>query len=588
MKKSIITLLAIVGTSVILFAQNFQVETYNFDLEKVGLHKGFRLYSGFKDSDNNYVVKLGKAACELSAQAGVQTGSMVFTYYGVSYTFHELKFDNNFNYLGEVEKFFPTTIETIPYEPVHGKRFWPLYANMYFKRSLTPEYIGTTIIVPQYGVGGLVIKSFTVGGKALAPGGSNFGKNYYSCSEILELQGEKTIKAKENKGERWMVVDHYPIPNGGIIVFVTDAIKENPDKANFVVKKFDVELNELAKAVVPVDFKSTARIFPIERSNGTRDFVLIAMAQNTKYSPGKKVVPLTEGMFVVLNGSDLKVKSQSSFQMPYTRWYIEDIILDEMENIYVFGTASESKEENFTPFSMMSNLNNVPKKQPNFQLLKADASGKVQYVKAVDQSNSKGKATVIPGTGTGKTDADVIFNTYDFNKTVFFTDKFMIIAGQQFIGVKGGGAVQVGPSKGPEADKGNLFLALFDKATGEMVKYFIKPEEVWGHFDIVFDKKQTNLYWAAYDWKKYNNADEQDVKAKEIKNMIAGKVYLSKIDLNTLSASDFVDLGKEEWAVNFDGPLLVKDSNDDYMIFQGRTLNKKAKDSELIFVKVRK
>lgn len=586
MKKLIITLLALAGPGAFLFAQNFQFETYNFDLEKNNLHKGFRLYSGFRDPDNNYVVKLGKAACELSAQSGSKIGSMVYTYHGVSYTFHELKFDENFNYLGQDVKFFPTTIETIPYEPVHGKRIWPLYANMYFRRPLTPEYVGTTVIVPQYGLGGLVVKSFTVGGQALAPGGSNFGKNYYSCSEILELQGERTIKAKENKGERWMAVDHYPIPNGGIIVFVTDAIKENPDKANFVVKKFDAELNELAKVVVPVDFKSAARILPIERSNGTRDFLLIAMAQSTKYSPGKKVVPLTEGMFIVLSGSDLKVKSESSFQMPYTRWYIEDIFLDEKENIYVFGSASESKEENFTAFTGMSNINNVPKKQPNFQLLKADASGKVQYVKAVDKTNSKGKVVVV--TGAGKADTEVIFNTYDFNKTVFFTDKYLIIAGQQFIGIKGGGAVQVGPGKGPEADKGNLFLALFDKETGEMVKYFIKPEEVWGHFDIVFDKNKQNLYWAAYDWKKYNDADEQSVKPKEIKSMIAGKVYLSKIDLNTLSATDFVDLGKEEWAVSFDAPLLVGDSNDEYMIFQGRTLNKKAKDSELIFVKVRK
>lgn len=78
------------------------------------------------------------------------------------------------------------------------------------------------------------------------------------------------------------------------------------------------------------------------------------------------------------------------------------------------------------------------------------------------------------------------------------------------------------------------------------------------------------------------------VSPDKFKERVLGEVYLSKIDLNTLTAGNFVNLGGENWGVSFDSPMLIKDNNSDYIVFQGRTLNKKAKDSELVFVKVKK
>lgn len=571
-----------------VLAQNFEVTTQTFDLEKENLHKGYKIFSGFVDNSGNIVVKLGKAACEMGQGSGPGLHGVTYYYYGLSYTFNELKFDKNFNYLGKEEKFFPTTIQTLSYEPVLGKSYWPLHANMYFKKPFTSDYCGTKVLAPQYGLQGSVVKSFIVGGAPQAPWGGRFGTNYNSCSERIELQGEDKIKAKENKGERWMVVDHYPIPNGSVIAWMTDAIKDNTDKANFILKKYNENLEELAKVRIMVDYKSTARIMPIDRKNGKRDFAVIVMAQTTNYSPGKKEVDLREGILFILNGDDLSVKSESPFKMVYTQWYIEELVLDDVGNMYIMGTTSDSEKENFTAFSIMNNMNNSVKKHPYYQLLKADANGKVQYVKAYTQKEEQGKIIVVPGIDK-KVKPQVIFNTYDFLKDIYFTDKYIIIAGQQYKEFASGSFITETGATIPGADKENLFIALIDKNTGELVKYFVKPEDSYGSYDIVFDKAQQNLYWATYNWEKYNSiGGEVVVSPDKFKGRVLGEVYLSKIDLKTLTAANFVNLGGENWGVSFDSPMLIKDNNTDYLIFQGRTLNKKAKDSELVFVKVKK
>jgi len=74
----------------------------------------------------------------------------------------------------------------------------------------------------------------------------------------------------------------------------------------------------------------------------------------------------------------------------------------------------------------------------------------------------------------------------------------------------------------------------------------------------------------------------------KFKNSVLGEVYLSKINLNNLNATSFQNLGGENWGVSYESPMLIKDNQSDYIIFQGRTFNKKAKDSEMIFVQVKK
>lgn len=75
---------------------------------------------------------------------------------------------------------------------------------------------------------------------------------------------------------------------------------------------------------------------------------------------------------------------------------------------------------------------------------------------------------------------------------------------------------------------------------------------------------------------------------KSLKTIPGADVYLSKIDLTNGTATNFEQLNKDEWAVNFNAPVVVGNHESDAIIFQGRSVSKKAKDSDLILMKVMK
>lgn len=571
-----------------LWAQNFNVQTQTFDLEKLNLHKDWRIYSGFKDNSGNFVIKLGKPSCSMSSGAGGEIGAVKYSYYGVQYDFEELSFDPSMNYLSKVSKTFPNTIKTLEYEPVLGKRFYPLGHGYLLKRPLSQDYIGRRTVVPVIEMTGFKIGLYQIAGKPVTPGANALGAtNYYSCGENIWFDKVDAQKAKENKGERWFPVSYYPLPGEGVAIYTTSGVLPESEKAVFIAKLYGEDLNELSKVELPFDFKCVVHILPIEKNDGSRDFAVISQADDGKYSLGKKVLDGTHGELLILDGKTLQIKNRSTFKLEYSRWFPENVVLNDKGNVFIYGTCSNGTKEypgkqGSLPINggQLTNVNlfNMPKDQPNFQVLMADASGNVKYVKGVNFKDASSISKVIGGTEK-KANNDVILNTYDFNKEFYFTDKYLILAGQQFIGSN---------SKG--ADKGNLFIALFDLETGKLVHYFIKPEDTFATFDIIFNKDRTKLYWATYDLESLNDLHNEQgaMSAKKIKTMIAGNLHLASIDLNNLTTSNFEWLGKEQWAVNYSAPVVVKNDVADEIVFQGRTLNKKAKDSELVLIKVSK
>lgn len=585
-KKNLVAILALIGNT--LCAQPFEVSTQTFDLEKIDRHKDWRIYSGFKDEKGNYVVKLGKPSCNMGGGSGGEIGSVKYTYFGVAYDFEELSFDASLNYLSKTDKHFATTLKAMEYEPVLGKRFYPLGHVNLLKRPLSQDYIGRRTVIPVTEITGYKIGLFQVVGKPVSPASNALGAtNYYSCSEILWFDKLDAQKTKENKGERWFPVASYPIPGGGMAIFTTSGVLPESDKAVFIAKLYGEELNESAKVELSFDFKCVVHILPVERKDATRDFAVIAQADDGKYSLGKKVVDATQGELLILDGKTLQIKNRSPFNMEFTRWFPENIVCNDNGNLYVYGTcSSETKDypgvQGMLPINkgQLANPNeeNFPEKQPNFQLMMTDAAGNVKYVKGINAKEATAVSKVLGGTEK-KAKNDVILNTYDFNKDYYFTNQYLILAGQQFLGRGKTGA-----------DKGNLFVAFFDLTNGKLIHHFVKPEDTYATFDLLFNKDRSKLYWAAYDLESLNDLQNEQglMSAKKIKAMIAGNLHLAKIDLNTGKASDFELLGKDEWAVNFNAPLVVKDDAADEMVFQGRTLNKKAKDSELVLIKVKK
>ncbi len=576
--KLIVTIIiAIISGS--LNAQNFEISTQTFDLEQLNLHKDWRIYSGFKDGSGNYVIKLGKPFCNMS------TGAGSYTYYGVQYDFEELSFSPNLNYLSKTAKTFPNTISTMTYEPVLGERFRPLGAGYLLKNALPKEYLGRRTVVPIIEISGFKVGLYEIVGKSVAPSANAFGAtNYYSCAENIWFNKVDAKKTKENKGERWFPVTYYPIPGGGLVIYTTSGVLQESDKAVYIAKLYGEDLNEQVKAELSFDFKCVVHVLPIENKEGYRDFAVIAQADDGKYTQGKKVLETTHGELLVLDGKTLQIKNRSPFKMDFSRWYPENVILNEKGDIFIYGTCSIGTKEypgkqGVLPIAgqfLNPNLSCMPKDQPNFQILMADASGNVKYVKGVNSKEASSISKVIGGTEK-KAKSDVILNTYDFIKEYFFTDKYLILAGQQFIGTNKTGA-----------DKGNLFIALFDLTTGKLAHYFIKPEDTYSTFDIIFNKDKTKLFWATYELESLNDLQNEQgaLSAKKIKSMVAGNLHLVTIDLNTGQASNFEWLGKDKWAVNFRAPIVVRQDDADEIVFQGRTLNKKAKDSELVLIKV--
>ena len=580
--------IALVMSANFSWAQNFNVQTQTFDLEKLNLHKDWRIYSGFKDNNGNYVIKLGKPSCNMSSGAGSEIGGVKYSYYGVQYDFEELSFDPSMNYLSKLSKTFPNTVKTLEYEPVLGKRFFPLGHGHLLKRPLSQDYIGRRTVVPVIEMTGFKIGLYQITGKPVTPGANALGAtNYYSCGENIWFDKVDAQKTKENKGERWFPVSYYPLPGGGVVIYTTSGVLPESDKAVFIAKLYGENLNEQVKMELPFDFKCVVHILPIEKNDGTRDFAVIAQADDGKYSLGKKVLEATHGEFLILDGKTLEIKNRSIFNLEFSRWWPENVVSNNKGNIFIYGTCSDGTKEypgkqGYMPINagQLSNPNalNMPKDQPNFQVLMADASGNVQYVKGVNSKEVSSLSKVIGGTEK-KAKNDVVLNTYDFNKEFYFTDKYLILAGQQFIGQTSTGA-----------DKGNLFIALFDLASGKLVHYFIKPEDTYSTFDIIFNKDRSKLFWAAYDLESLNELRNEQgaMSAKKIKAMIAGNLHLASIDLNNGTTSNFEWLGKDEWAINYLAPVIVKDDDANEIVFQGRTLNKKAKDSELVLIKVAK
>lgn len=574
-------ILVLIGNS--LLAQNFDISTQTFDLEKIDRHKGWGLYSGFVNSSGNYVVKIGKPSCSVSASGGEEIGSVKYTYSGVGYAFEELEFDQSLNYINKTEKSFPTTIKTLQYEPLYGNKFWPQLGTFWLKRYITNDFVGRLTVMPIIELSGYKIASYVVQGQATA-NHPKFGAA--SCGELIELKKMKEIKMKENKGERWFAVDHVAIPGGGVVLFSTDGVvKDQPDKGHYVAKKFDGELNELAKTIISVDYKAILSILPVDKTNGEKDFIVIAQATDYKYSAGKKIEKPDFTELIYLDGNSLEIKSRKSVTLKFTNWYPENTEVDPNGNVYIYGTAGDNtkdfvKGNGVLPInqSMGMNATNTPKDQPNFQIVCADASGNIKYVSAVDAKQSLSISEIIGGTPK-KAKQDVIFNTYDFKKEVYFTDKYVIISGQQFIG-----------SNGASADKGNLFVGCFDLASGKLVNYFIKPETTYAGYNLIFNKDKSNLYWATYDLEEHNKLEGEQgaMSYKSFNNMAGADLFLSKINLTNLTASSFEHLGKDQWALNFNSAVIVSEDNADAIIFTGRTLAKKAKDSELILVKVKK
>ena len=115
------------------------------------------------------------------------------------------------------------------------------------------------------------------------------------------------------------------------------------------------------------------------------------------------------------------------------------------------------------------------------------------------------------------------------------------------------------------------------------------PTDGFATSDVFFSSDGKNMYWAVYEPNAYNSAilPQQGLfQPKKLKNVLAAELLFSKINLEDYSTNGIQTIGGKEFLLIANNPL-VADTIDE-LIFQGRSLNKKAKDSELVLIKVKK
>ena len=129
---------------------------------------------------------------------------------------------------------------------------------------------------------------------------------------------------------------------------------------------------------------------------------------------------------------------------------------------------------------------------------------------------------------------------------------------------------------------------IFDK-NGKLEKYLIKPEDTYAEFQTFYSKDGTKMYWACYELESLNDLVSDNgsgLASKKVPAMIAANLQMVEINLTDNSTSNVQLIGDGQFAISQTNPLIA--DSDDAIVFMGRTLSKKAKNSELVIVKMKK
>jgi hypothetical protein len=593
---ALLTLLTVVGMA---HSQNYQTSVHGFDLEKLDRHKGWRNYGGFVNADGQYVLQLARPYCDANVNTSYDwanaTRSTVASFRGVGYTFEELVFDQNFNYLktNKIEK--SNSLEAVQYYPaLFGQRFDVPGGEALGSTSLTnvlgavgkgmskgtpsfsgkfsSDFIGQVVVTPGVSVKGSTI--LTVGIVTKTIGDLNRA-GQASCRELPAYYVLTSERAREEKGQYWADWGNAEFPGGGVIAYFTSGVLPKDGKQNMIIKKFDAEGKETNKLHLPLDFKAKMRMFKVKRSDGKYDFVAIALPTDDKQPYVNEDIPgraAHEAEIIYLNGDDLSIGYRLQANLKFGNWFPTELYQDNAGNVYLMGKCSDNpKAYTRGPGNLISYVDD--KNMPNYQIVKF-GQGKLHWVLGIDAKGDAKKIISVPGSpkglSTGRVNLDAPREAADLS----FTKRYMVISGQQITG----------------AEYKQQYLAIINNQTGELEHYLIKPDKAPGWNRAVYSADSSTLYWATIDYTKYNKYDNKTgiISSSKIKNVIAGELYLCHFPLSNPTSAGFSLLGAKEWVIEYRDPMVVGTAAAPELVFQGRNLAKKAKDQQLVLVKVKK
>ncbi|MFY8005287.1 MAG: hypothetical protein ACOVNR_10585 [Chitinophagaceae bacterium] len=536
------------------------VSAKGFELESVNKHKNWKIIdAGVDAANNNVYVKFASASCDVDKST---IGSMTTTTFnGLAWKVDKLIFDKNFAYQSTEPKTYKNTFEAINNkEYVYGRKYNAIIAGGVFKAlsgvavpsgQIDNSYMGTSIVMGFGNLSGFKIGTSRIGIKV---GGESGKWGPDQCFENAAVFKIDNVDAKEQKGQRWIPMFNHPIPNGGHILFNTSGV--NPEnKQHFVFRKYDENANIVKDKAFTFDYQCIPYAKEIEVAPGKFDYVLVTTPINYKKSD-LPVNPANQYEYFRIDGTSFEIKEHFNITAPKSQWRINQVF-EKNGELYLIGDAGKSGDIH-PDFS-------IPKASdfPNFQIAKI-TNGKLSYVNAFGESDIKANLLTVSGE---KVKPEMHFKALDIQMDVA-NGKF-IYSGQQT----------------DDGQRAECMMNAVFSAEGQLEAFIAKKTE-FSMSNLVFSKDKNTMHWLLNDVTEYNKWDSKTgiITAKESKQVLTA---LSVISYNLSNKSlQFQTMQNEEWGVQYKNPILY--DNDNEVLLIGGKLTRKAKDSEVVFITLKK
>ncbi|TAE09167.1 MAG: hypothetical protein EAY72_12790 [Bacteroidetes bacterium] len=547
------------ATSTAVSAQ-VQVTAKGFDLENVNKHKNWKILdAGTNAANGNIVVTFARPSCDIDKSTIGSTTTTTFK--GLQWKIDKVTFDNNYAVVATEEKSYANTFDAIyNKENVYGRKYNAVVAGgigaalsgvAIPSGPIDNTFMGTKIVMGFGAITGFKIGTSTIGIKVGGESGK-FGPD--QCFENAAVFKGDNVDAKEAKGQRWIPMFNHPIPNGGHILFNTSGVNPEP-KQHYVFRKYDENAAVVKEKTFTFDYQCLMYAKEIEMAPGKYDYVFVTLPINYKKSD-LKVNPANQYEYFRIDGTSFETKHQATITAPKSFWRINQVF-EKDAVVYLVGDAGKTADvyQDFG-FPKQSDI-------PNLQVAKIE-NGKLAYVAAYEEADFKNAMQMVDGE---KPKPELHGKVVDVQMAV--ADGKFIYSGQQ-------------TDDGQRADC--MMTAVFS-ADGKLETFLVKETE-YSVGNLVFSKDAKTMYWLLGDVTEHNKWDKKSgvITAKESKQILTALSVLSyQLDSKSVKYQAFKN---EEWGIQFKNPILY-DTNDELLLLGGK-LTKKAKDSELFFVKIKK
>lgn len=559
MKKTIV-----LGLFTILLMQaNAQVEvtTKSLDLESVNKHKNWKIIdAGVDVSSKKVYVKFASASCDVDKSTIGSTTTTTFR--GLAWKIDKLLFDNTFNYLSTEAKTYSNTFDAIANnEYVYGKKFNTIMAAglgtslggvAMPSGPIDNSYIGTKIVSGIAGIGGFKIGNSQIGIKVGGESGKWGPDNCFENAAVFKIDNKP---AKEEKGQRWIPQFNHAIPNGGHILFLTSGVNPDATKQHLIFRKYDGDANVVNDKAFTFDYQCIMFAKEIEMAPGKFDYVFVTLPINYKKST-IKTNPANQYEYIRIDGTTFETKHQVTITAPHSQWKINQVF-EKDGAVYLFGDAGKTSDE-YQDFS-------VPKSSdyPNFQIAKI-TNGKLDYVNVIKEENIKAAMQNVNGE---KVKSDMTLKLVDLQIDV--VNGKLVYSGQQFEDSKRGDAI---------------VCAVFNER-GELETYLLKEAE-FSKGNLVFSADGKTMHWLIQDVTEYNKWDKKTgtITAKDAKQLL-NALYVVSYSFDS-KTTKYKSLKNEEWGIQYNNTILYNTNNE--VVLLGGKITKKAKESEVVFITIKK